>query len=519
MSGAHIPPIAAGSAAGDGAAGRALVLAGGGMRVAYQAGAVKALYDAGLRFGHADGASGGTINLAALLSGETPDALCARWRALCVADFAGLRPAAEYLHLANMRALGSADAMVRKVYPALGIDIERIRAATGIEASFNVCRFDDKTIVPLPQAQLDLPRLVAAASLPVFLPAVEAQGSTWTDAVWIKDANLLACVERGARELWLVWCIGNTPVYRNGAFNQYVHMIEMSALGALHWELAAIADINRRIAAGETVAGHDRPVVVHIVKPPVPLPLDPDFFRGRIDAATLIDMGYRDARRALRSGQPAALAPSATAMREPGVGVGFRETMAGPFSLAKAGLAQGAAATARLAMHATIHIDDIAAFVADPFHKAELTGHLDFAPWGEAISAQSGVFGLFSPSGDAALTYMVYELGFRHGGRDYYLAGKKHVRLGGPWRLWKETTTLYTQLHEGTDATGEVVGSGVLRLGVPELARLLGTVHASNGATPKARRGAVWRFFRFFVAELARTYLRRRPLRSLRSTP
>jgi predicted patatin/cPLA2 family phospholipase len=507
MNNTHIPPIAVG---GTGSR-RALVLAGGGMRVAYQAGVVKALYDEGLRFSHADGASGGTINLAALLSGESPDALCRRWRALCVADFAGLRPAQEYLHLANMPALGSAAAMESKIYPALGIDIDRVRAAAGIDASFNVCRFDDKTVVPMPQADLDLPRLVAAASLPIFLPSVKAAGSTWTDAVWIKDANLLACVERGARELWLVWCIGNTPVYRNGAFNQYVHMIEISALGALHGELAAIADINRRIALGETVLGHDEPVVVHIVKPPVPLPLDPDFFSGRIDAATLIDMGYRDARRTLINRQPAPLGPGATAMREPGVGVGFRETMTGAFRLGETEPQQAAGSADRITMHATIHIEDIAAFVADPAHKAELTGHLDFAPWGMAIPAQSGVFGLFSPSGDPALTYMVYELGFRHEGRNYYLAGKKHVRLGAPWRLWKETTTLYTRLHAGLDATGEVIGAGILRLGVGELVRLLATVHATNGPTPRARAGAVWRFFRFFTSELIRTYVRRAP--------
>lgn len=508
MSGApHQPPIAA----GDSGLRRALVLAGGGMRVAYQAGAVKALFDEGLRFSHADGASGGTINLAALLSGQSPDALCDRWRALRVADFAALRPAAEYLHMAYMRALGSADGLEHKVYPALGVDIGRIRAATGIDASFNVCRFDDKTVVPLPQAALDMPRLVAAASLPIFMPAVQAEGSTWTDAVWIKDANLLSCVERGARELWLVWCIGNTSQYRNGAFNQYVHMIEMSALGALNWELAAIADINRRIAAGETVLGHREPIVVHIIKPDVPLPLDPDFFLGRIDAATLIDMGYRDAQRTLRARQPVALEPGATAMREPGVGVGFRETMAGAFQLGVSDPCAAAGSGTPLAMYATIHIEDIAAFVADPEHKAGLTGHVDFQPWGRAIPSQSGVFGLFSPSDDPALTYMVYELGLRHKGQDYYLAGKKHVRLGPPWRLWGETTTLYTQLHRGTAASGEVVGAGVLRLGVPDLLRLLRTVHATNASTAGGGAGAVWRFFKFFLSELVRTYLLRKP--------
>ena len=51
---------------------RSLVLAGGGIRVAYQAGVLVALEEAGLRFQHADGTSGGTFNLAMLLSGLTP---------------------------------------------------------------------------------------------------------------------------------------------------------------------------------------------------------------------------------------------------------------------------------------------------------------------------------------------------------------------------------------------------------------------------------------------------------------
>ena len=476
---AHQPPIAA----GDAGVRRALVLAGGGMRVAYQAGAVKALFDQGLRFSHADGASGGTINLAALMSGVTPDDLCARWRALPVTGFAALRPAPEYLRATRMKALGSADGMIRNVYPALGVSIERIRAATGIDASFNVCRFDDKTLVPLPQAGLDLARLVAAASLPIFMPAVQADGQTWTDAVWIKDANLLSCVERGARELWLIWCIGNTPVYRDGAFNQYVHMIEMSALGALHGELATIADINRRIAAGETVQGHREPIVVHVIKPEVPLPLDPDFFLGRIDAATLIDMGYRDARRTLRLGAPASLDPRATAMREPGLGVGFRVTMRGALS-------HGSAADTPLTVHASVHIEDLATFVADPQHRAELTGHIDFAPFGAAWPAESGRCGRFSPEGDPAGTDWVCELGLRHAGEDYCLAGRKRAA----------NTPLHVTLHKGRDARGEIVGTGDLELGVAGLLRLLRALHASNAPTPRAGAAAVWRFLRFLMS-------------------
>ncbi|NPT58190.1 patatin-like phospholipase family protein [Paraburkholderia elongata] len=509
----HQPPIAA----GDGATPRALLLAGGGMRVAYQAGAVKALVDAGLRFTHADGASGGTINLAALLSGVSVDDLCDRWRALSVKKFASLRPTADYLRAADLPALGSADNMVQYVYPSLGIDVGRIRAATGIDASFNVCRFDDKTVVPIPHRQLDLARLTAAASLPIFMPAVQAAGSTWTDAVWIKDTNLLACVERGARELWLVWCIGNTPVFHNGAFNQYVHMIEMSAVGALNWELATIADINTRIARGETVLGHREPIVVYVVKPEVPLPLDPDFYFGRIDAATLIDMGYGDACRLLRSMHPAPLDARATQMHAPGTGLSFRETMAGSLTLEGGDSRSDSASTDQFTMHAAIYIDDVAAFIADPEHKADLTGHIDSARFGEAVPAESGLFGLFVPSGDPALTFMMYELGFQHGGMRYYLAGKKRVRVGTLLKLWRETTTLYCTLHEGTDAGGRVLGSGILRLDASELFRLLGTVYATNADDKRTAAGVVWRFFKFFAAELVRTYVRQRPLVTARS--
>jgi hypothetical protein len=77
----------------------------------------------------------------------------------------------------------------------------------------------------------DLERMIAGVSLPIFLPAVESDGRTWTDAVWIKDANLLEAVRRGCTELWLVWCIGNTPLWGNGPLEQYVHMIELSANG------------------------------------------------------------------------------------------------------------------------------------------------------------------------------------------------------------------------------------------------------------------------------------------------
>lgn len=194
-------------------------------------------------------------------------------------------------------------------------------------------------------------------------------------------------------------------------------------------------------------------------------------------------------------------------MSEPGAGITFSETMSGVVTLAGAGDGKPQA----LAMHAVIRIDDVAAFVRNPDHKGGLSGRLDFAPFGKSIPADSGVFGLFTPSGDPSLTYMVYELGFRHAGASYYLAGKKHVRIGPVWRLWRETTTLYCELHAGDDATGAVIGSGTLRLGAWQLFKLLCSLRAIHARGLWKSAAAIWQFFAFFSAELLRTYVLRRP--------
>ena len=305
---------------------RALVLAGGGLRVAWQAGVVRALDEAGLTFAHGDGTSGGIFSLGMLLSGVSPVEMGERWRTLDPKRSVSLLPWRRYLGSpTDLPAFGDADGLVEQVFPHLGIDVDAIRRSTGMTGTFNVADFTTKTCVAVPHDEIDLPRLTAGVSLPVFLPAVEAGGTTWTDAVWIKDANLLEAVHRGCNELWVAWCIGNTPRWGRGAMEQYVHMIELSANGALFAELAEIAAINERRRAGEAVHGSTEPIVVHVVKPHFPLPLDPDFMAGRITAETLVAMGYRDARAYLEALPPEGveLGPRATAMEEPPLGARF----------------------------------------------------------------------------------------------------------------------------------------------------------------------------------------------------
>src|SRR5688572_22008289 len=62
---------------------RALILAGGGTKVAFQAGVLQVWLDeAGLEFDHADGASGGVLNLAMYCQGMTGAEIADNWRRL-----------------------------------------------------------------------------------------------------------------------------------------------------------------------------------------------------------------------------------------------------------------------------------------------------------------------------------------------------------------------------------------------------------------------------------------------------
>ena len=62
---------------------RSLILAGGGLKVAFQAGVLQVWLDeAGLIFDHADGASGGIFNLAMYCQGMTGTQIADNWRNL-----------------------------------------------------------------------------------------------------------------------------------------------------------------------------------------------------------------------------------------------------------------------------------------------------------------------------------------------------------------------------------------------------------------------------------------------------
>lgn len=408
----HLPPLAAGEAGGPR---RSLLLAGGGIRVAYQAGVLVALEEAGLRFHHGDGTSGGTFNLAMLLSGVAPAQACDRWRALDVRGFASLWPLRRLVKGPPYPALGSSDGIRRKVYPALGVDVGRIRAARGMDGTFNVCDFAAKECVAVPHTEVDLDVLTAGVTLPVFSPAVQRRGRMLVDAVWIKDTNVTEALRRGAEELWLVWCIGNHGVYRDGAFQQYVHMIEIAANGALQQELGLVRERGARL---------------HVIRPRHPLPLDPDFFFGRVDAGTLIAMGYRDAVAYLEQMDPGGVVADGTATRmaDPVPGVAMREHLAGDGVELRVGW----------------EIDDLAAFTAEPVGR--LVGDVTHPALGTRRLARGGRFRVDGGQVTAELEFGDGTLELRRRLRDRD-AVEARLDGGAPLRLERAGPPPWRTLH------------------------------------------------------------------------
>ncbi len=332
---------------------RSLILAGGGMRLAYQAGVLIALEEAGHIFDHIDGTSGGIFNTAMLASGLSPHAMAERWRNLPPKYFMSGRPLKNYLKPMRMKGYADADNIRNKVFPMLGIDVKKIRANKSAAFTFNVCNFSDKSVVAVPQDKATAEHLIAGISLPMMMPGIKIGDNWYSDAVWIKDANLTEAVRRGAKELWLIWAIGNTRKYLPGMLNQYVHMIEMSANGGLLEEYEKIAALHGKTTIIGKKNGMGPLPRLYVIKPATPLPLDPDLFFGKINMRSLINIGYDDAKRSLdvmpKSGF--AMDKNATAMQDLGTRLTFYHEFRGILSNKKQQVAAGFYPCFEFSMH------------------------------------------------------------------------------------------------------------------------------------------------------------------------
>jgi len=424
---------------------RSLILAGGGMRLAYQAGVLKAMEEEGLCFQHADGTSGGTINLAMLFSGLSPKEMCDRWRKLKIKEFVSYMPVDKYLAPANMMAFGDADGIVNKVFPHLGVNINSINRAKGMVGTFNVCNYTEKINKVNTNDQLTMDYLVAGISLPIFMPPVKIGSELYTDSVWIKDANLTEAVHRGAEEIWLVWAIGNINQYKKGAFNQYVHMIEISANGALALEFDYINELNKRILKGDSPYGQTKPIQLYVIKPEYPLPLDPDLYFNKINTATLIDQGYSDAKKYLKNQTPRSFVPNVTKMKDQGTVITYRQGMRGNMS--------GSVINIGL----SVTIQDLKELLsADDGNGLQLSAHIQLPDSSTVSSAWNSFAKVIKENGTKRIQF---QCNFQNENGNYFL--ESEINMNGAWSsLYKGIfRDMKVKLYQGNDQQGKLLGA------------------------------------------------------------
>lgn len=228
---------------------RSLMLAGGGLKIAFQAGVLQVWLDeAGIEFDHADAVSAASFNLAMWVQGMSGARIADNWR--------NFNPSAAVdIHWSQLprliyaESLFELDAFRRKFFPAWGLDWEKIRASKR-DATFNVYNFSKHYLRSVTPPEMTEDFLIATASLPVWFPPVRIDGDTYIDAVFNTASNLEEAIRRGADELWVIWTTSSRGKWLGGFVGNFFGIFEAATNGGYRRVLARIEKNNAAIERG-----------------------------------------------------------------------------------------------------------------------------------------------------------------------------------------------------------------------------------------------------------------------------
>jgi hypothetical protein len=189
-------------------------------------------------------------------------------------------------------------------------------------------------------------------------------------------------------------------------------------------------------------------------------------------------------------------------------GVTFNERMGGhlaPCGGAPAGRADYRAAyqdakQAQESCHfdATMLMEDIAAYVRDPEHRAKMSGTFHWGPVGEA-SMRDGEFQLFAKNPETGIREMRYRFTFDGpDGEPLTFSGVKWMKPKLRVNTWSPSTTLYSKIDR---ADGTTAWCGILTIGIKETLKLFRSVRPVGAADRSEGKRAVRAFNRFFARE------------------
>jgi predicted patatin/cPLA2 family phospholipase len=249
---------------------RSLIFAGGGLKVAFQAGVLQVWLDeTGLTFDHGDGASGGVFNLAMWAQGMSGREIADNWRGFAPTRAISINPRG-WLWPFGATSLFTFDRFRRRMLrDAWGLDWDEIRS-TPRDATFNVYNFTQQRHEVRTAEQMTEDLLISGVSLPLWFPPVVIDGDVYIDPVYATDANLEEAIRRGADELWVIWTVSEGGEWRNGPIHHYFQIIEAAANSRIRDVLDRIERSNAAIAAGMN-GEFGRRIMVQMLRAEVPL--------------------------------------------------------------------------------------------------------------------------------------------------------------------------------------------------------------------------------------------------------
>jgi predicted acylesterase/phospholipase RssA len=495
---------------------RSLILAGGGMKVGFQAGVLQVWLDeAGLRFDHADGASGGCFNLAMYCQGMSGTQIADNWRSLnpfLPVDFNW----EQYWKLLNAPSVLSYDGFRKNVLPFWKIDWNLIRRSPRA-GTFNVFNFSAKRLEVIPNDRMSEDFLIASVSLPMWFPPVRIGGQTYIDAVYISDANVEEAIRRGADEIWAIWTVSTRDEWLDGFVAQYFQIIETVADTHFFGIWRRIEHSNTEIAAGRP-GEFGRRIDLKLLQAEVPVHYLFNLSKDRM--AESVNLGVQTARQWCRD-QGVPLQPgsdSPTEIHTVDTRLQFTEEMKGYIGAGETdpetGWLKGKKKSEDSMFHLTIKVEGVNRFVTNPRHEAAAEGWVTVGGLGERLPVEKGVFNLLTHHGDPNDKQMLYRVFFRDSnGNPYTLSGRKAVKDDPGSDAWADTTTLYTKIFRGhveqhAEAAAEIHGAGILRIYMMDFLRQLTTFRV-EGPTIHDRVAALNRFGLLFLGKLWDVYARR----------
>ena len=249
---------------------RSLILAGGGLKVAFQAGVLQVWLDeAGLKFDHYDGASGGLFNLVMCCQGLSGKDIAENWRGLPILKGLSIN-LIEFPKLFHAESLLQYDRWRKNILKKYwGLDWQKINAST-LDATFNIYNFSKHEIEVRSPSQMNEDALIAGVSLPMWFPPVIMDNQTYIDSVYYTDANIMEAVRRDVDEIWVIWTVSDADRWKDGFIDNYFQIIETSANGRFNADIERIRKSNQALAAGEN-SEFSKHIEIKILKAEVPL--------------------------------------------------------------------------------------------------------------------------------------------------------------------------------------------------------------------------------------------------------